>query len=60
MGFQDTLGHIKSQTDAGTQSQAVLDLINRIIPDRASEFSVAVDSSLSSDGKDTFNVIISN
>ncbi|KAJ8976546.1 hypothetical protein NQ317_011809 [Molorchus minor] len=55
-GFQSTLGHIKPQTDAQTQTQAVLDLIKRIIPERASEFLVNVDEDLAIEGRDSFTV----
>lgn len=56
VGFELTLGHLKPQTSEGTQASAALDLIKRVIPDRASEFNVIILKNLAPIGKDAFHV----
>lgn len=54
--FQNILGHLKSKTKEDTQCQAAIELIIRILPDRASEFVVVVDKNFGPIEKDTFTV----
>lgn len=58
IGFQETLGHIRPQASADTQTQAALEVINRTIPQRAKEFSVEVAPEFTTNGKETFRVSI--
>ena len=46
--------HIRSKTSDEDQEQAVKDLIARLLPERAHEFDVVVNNSLSVDHKDVF------
>lgn len=55
--FEETLGHIKPKATAKTQAQAAFEVINRTIPNRAVEFSVKVNPSLTIDSKELFQVI---
>ena len=47
-----TFDHIRTKSSDKDQAQAVLDLIFRLLPQRAKEFQVVVNSSLSVGGKD--------
>lgn len=57
-GFESTLGYLKPKTNESTQRNAVLDLIKRLIPERASEFKVTINKTLGPVGKETFTVFI--
>ncbi|CAG2060711.1 unnamed protein product [Timema podura] len=56
-GFQDTLGHLKPRSSEGTQAEAVVGVIRRLIPARAHEFIITVNISKGPPGKDTFQVL---
>nr|CAD7395903.1 unnamed protein product [Timema cristinae] len=56
-GFQDTLGHLKPRSSEGTQAEAVVGVIRRLIPSRAHEFNITVNMSKGPPGKDTFQVL---
>ncbi|KAM4691881.1 alpha-N-acetylglucosaminidase [Rhinophrynus dorsalis] len=52
-----TLSHLKPQKSDAVQTEAVSDLLRRLIGDRATDFSVSVNSSLSGkDGLDTYQL----
>ncbi len=51
-----SLDHIVPSADAATQTQAARDLIARLVPAHAANFSVTVDLSLRSGFKDVFKV----
>nr|CAD7426836.1 unnamed protein product [Timema monikensis] len=55
--FQDTLGHLKPHSSEGTQAEAVVGVIRRLIPARAHEFNITVNMSKGPRGKDTFQVL---
>ncbi|XP_063220773.1 alpha-N-acetylglucosaminidase isoform X2 [Bacillus rossius redtenbacheri] len=55
-GFESTLGDVKPDVSDEDQAAAALGVIQRLVPGRASEFRVSVDSSLGPRGKDTFVV----
>ncbi|XP_022916641.2 alpha-N-acetylglucosaminidase [Onthophagus taurus] len=50
------LDDIKTKTNPTTQSNAVLELIQRIIPDRAEDFIVEVNPNLMLNGKELFHI----
>ncbi|XP_050508396.1 alpha-N-acetylglucosaminidase isoform X2 [Diabrotica virgifera virgifera] len=54
--FEATLGHIKPKASAAVQTQAVKDLILRLLDTKASKFSVNVDPTFIQNNKDTFEV----
>ncbi|XP_066253772.1 alpha-N-acetylglucosaminidase [Euwallacea similis] len=54
--FQTTLGHLKPQSSSDVQEDAVIQLIQRILPNRSSEFAVTVNSSFTQDGKECFKI----
>ena len=53
--FSSTLGHIKPKASSETQADAVRELIQRLLPDQATLFSITVEPNLN-DAKDTFHV----
>ncbi|XP_056649230.1 alpha-N-acetylglucosaminidase isoform X2 [Diorhabda sublineata] len=54
--FQETLGHIKPNTDADVQTEAAKDLVRRVIGSRSTDFLILVDPQLKSENKDLFKV----
>lgn len=57
-GFENTLSHLRPKVSDDTQTAAALNLIKRIIPARADEFLVVVDSNFKEGIKDSFKVSI--
>lgn len=55
--FQRTLGHLKPQSSPDLQAEAARKLIERIIGENSTHFSVYVDPNLGPIGKDTFEVM---
>ncbi|XP_077981235.1 alpha-N-acetylglucosaminidase-like isoform X2 [Glandiceps talaboti] len=51
-----TLDHLKPSVSAETQAQTVRDMIQRLIPERASQFKVVVDPSIGPVNLDTFEI----
>ncbi|XP_057318664.1 alpha-N-acetylglucosaminidase [Microplitis mediator] len=54
--FQSTLGHLKPQSSPDLQAEAARKLIERIIGENSTHFSVYVDPNLGPIGKDTFEI----
>ncbi|XP_063910098.1 alpha-N-acetylglucosaminidase-like isoform X1 [Zophobas morio] len=53
--FSSTLGHIKPKGSSETQADAVRELIQRLLPDQATLFSITVEPNLNG-AKDTFHI----
>ncbi|KAK6188714.1 hypothetical protein SNE40_004838 [Patella caerulea] len=56
----ETLKHLKAKTSAEIQTEAVKDLIKRVLGSRSSEFNVTVDFNLGPQGKDTYKIVTEN
>nr|KAG5689260.1 hypothetical protein BaRGS_006380 [Batillaria attramentaria] len=52
----ETLKHLKSKSSAETQAATVTGMVKRVIGDRANEFVIRVNPSLSTTGKDTYQL----
>lgn len=56
-GFQSALDHLKPQLSDDTQKTAVEQLIERLVPEVAGNFSITIDSNFTKDGKECFKVV---
>ncbi|CAG9856664.1 unnamed protein product [Phyllotreta striolata] len=54
--FEQTLGHIKPKTSPSVQTNSVQQLVERILPEHASKFSINVDPAFLVRGKEAFKV----
>ncbi|XP_046664926.1 alpha-N-acetylglucosaminidase-like isoform X2 [Homalodisca vitripennis] len=54
--FQESLSKIRTYSNASTQEEAVKGLIQRVIGDRASEFSIMVNPEIQREGADVFKI----
>lgn len=56
--FQSALGHLKPQLSDDTQKTAVEQLIARLVPEVAGNFTITINSNFTQDGKEYFKVVL--